>query len=261
MIEISIVVFLVLIGLLIFFKIRKKKLANATPQASNESSKPVVQEKPSVKAETPKPQPTEPVKPSVEQKPTPQPVAETVKPVPVAKVVTVEQAKPVKTHALLPEDSSLKRHYVTQLQAMAIAVHGACPSDATLRRHYMAEIAAEVERCSDDKVALERLVQAYTQAKKSVVVECVEAKPTPVVETAPVVEVPAPAVVAEPVINEEAVNVCHCSKIPEDSTLRRHYLTQIKAQAMANLPPCPTDSTLRRHYQSLLDSEIAKLLA
>ena len=251
MIEISIVV-LVLIGLLIFFKLRKKKLANTTPQASNESPKPVVQEKPSVKVETPKPQP--------EEKPTPQPVAETAKPTPAAKVVTVERAEPVKTHTLLPEDSTLKRHYVTQLQAMAIAVHGDCPFDATLRRHYMAEIAAEVERCLDDKAALERLMQAY-QAKKSVVVECVEAKPTPVVETAPVVETPAPVVVAEPVINEEAVKVCQCSKIPEDSTLKRHYLTQIKAQAMANLPPCPTDSTLRRHYQLLLDSEIAKLLA
>ena len=230
MIEISIVV-LVLIGLLIFFKLRKKTLANATPQASNEPQKAAIQE-------TPKPQPVEPVKPSVE----PQPVTETL--------------KPVKTHALLPEDSTLKRHYVTQLQAMAIAVHGACPSDATLRRHYMVEIAAEVERCLDDQASLERLMEAY-QAKKSVVVECVESKPTPVVET----PVPAPAVVAEPVINTETVNVCHCSKIPEDSTLRRHYLTQIKAKAMANLPPCPTDSTLRRHYQSLLDSEIAKLLA
>ena len=249
MIEIGIVV-LLLIGVFVFFKMRKKKLANTTPQASNESKKSVVEEKATVNAKAPV---VEQATSTVETKP----VVDTVTsaPTPTAKVVSVQNATSVKVHTLLPEDSTLKRHYVTQLQAMAIAVRGPCPSDATLRRHYLTEVAMEVECCLDDKVALEHLMQAYQKTKKTVIVESVAVEPVVVVES----EV---EVVVEPIAQtEETLEVCQCSKIPEDSTLKRHYLTQIKAEAIKNLPPCPTDSTLRRHYQSLLDSEIARLSA
>lgn len=248
MIEIGIVV-LLLIGVLVFFKVRKKKLTNITPQASNESKKSVVEEKATVNAKVPV---VEQTTSAVETKP-----VDTVTPVPTAKVVVnVQNEKPVKVHTLLPEDSALKRHHVTQLQAMAIAVRGSCPSDATLRRHYLTDIAMEVECCLNDKVALERLMHDYHQTKKSIIVEPVALEPVVMVESEVIAE-PEPIVVS----TEETHEACKCSKIPEDSTLKRHYLTQIKAQAIENLPPCPTDSTLRRHYHSLLDSEIARLSA
>lgn len=40
-------------------------------------------------------------------------------------------------------------------------------------------------------------------------------------------------------------------QIPEDSTLRRHYLSTRQAEKQAVSHPYPTDSTLRRHYESM----------
>jgi len=48
--------------------------------------------------------------------------------------------------------------------------------------------------------------------------------------------------------------------IPEDSTLKRHFLTQIQAEVETDLLPRPTDSTLRRHYESLVKSRVEAYL-
>ncbi|MGZ8136425.1 MAG: hypothetical protein ACXW1W_04895 [Methylococcaceae bacterium] len=48
--------------------------------------------------------------------------------------------------------------------------------------------------------------------------------------------------------------------IPEDSALRRHYLTHQRYQLEARLPIRPTDSALRRHYEQLLTTELEKRL-
>lgn len=45
-------------------------------------------------------------------------------------------------------------------------------------------------------------------------------------------------------------------KIPEDSALRRHYLSSRQAEKEALAHPYPTDSTLRRHYQSMLTTTL-----
>jgi hypothetical protein len=39
--------------------------------------------------------------------------------------------------------------------------------------------------------------------------------------------------------------------IPEDSVLRRHYLSKLAAELEALGGPYPTDSILRRHYEHL----------
>lgn len=68
-------------------------------------------------------------------------------------------------------------------------------------------------------------------------------------------------------INAEIEKHAHLSKheettiIPEDSTLRRHYLTLLRANIEKNKAPRPTDSTLRRHYDAMLDAELEKHLA
>ncbi len=46
--------------------------------------------------------------------------------------------------------------------------------------------------------------------------------------------------------------------IPEDSTLRRHFLSNLKSQVEAELFPRPTCSTLKRHYDSLVLAEVKK---
>ncbi|MGZ8225977.1 MAG: hypothetical protein ACXWT3_04970 [Methylococcaceae bacterium] len=48
--------------------------------------------------------------------------------------------------------------------------------------------------------------------------------------------------------------------IPEDSALRRHYLTHQRYQIKARLPIRPTDSALLRHYEQLLTTELEKRL-
>ncbi len=48
--------------------------------------------------------------------------------------------------------------------------------------------------------------------------------------------------------------------IPEDSALRRHFLSQLKAEVEMELPPRPTCSMLKRHHDSLVLVEIEKRL-
>ncbi len=50
------------------------------------------------------------------------------------------------------------------------------------------------------------------------------------------------------------------SAIPEDSALRRHYLSQLSADVAASLPAKPTDSSLKRHYEQLLAAKLADAL-
>lgn len=46
--------------------------------------------------------------------------------------------------------------------------------------------------------------------------------------------------------------------LPEDSALRRHFLTHLRAEIIANYPNRPTDSTLSRHYDALISAELEK---
>ncbi len=48
--------------------------------------------------------------------------------------------------------------------------------------------------------------------------------------------------------------------IPEDSTLKRHFLTNLRAQIESELHPRPTDAVLKRHYDSLIASKIENYL-
>jgi Rod binding domain-containing protein len=50
-------------------------------------------------------------------------------------------------------------------------------------------------------------------------------------------------------------------KIPEDSTLKRHFLSALKAEVEAGMPARPTESTLMRHYDATVQSKVENLLA
>ena len=50
-------------------------------------------------------------------------------------------------------------------------------------------------------------------------------------------------------------------KLPEDSTLRRHFLTHLQSEIEATLSPRPTDSILQRHYDALVSAELENRLA
>jgi len=48
--------------------------------------------------------------------------------------------------------------------------------------------------------------------------------------------------------------------LPEDSMLRRHYITNVRSEIESELPPRPTDFNLRRHHDSLVAAQLAKRL-
>lgn len=138
----------------------------------------------------------------------------------------------------LPEDSALRRHYLSHLRAMDETLHGSRPTDSTLKRHYDTMIEKEVEQCLCDTAALEKLECAYQAEKQHALRGKVKKQVTAEVKKA-----------------QEA------NKIPEDSTLRRHYLTHIRSliEAEHGLPN-PTDSTLKRHYETMIDKEVESYL-
>ncbi|MGR9044913.1 MAG: hypothetical protein ACU83N_06440 [Gammaproteobacteria bacterium] len=49
-------------------------------------------------------------------------------------------------------------------------------------------------------------------------------------------------------------------KIPEDSVLRRHFLTNLQSEIEASLFARPTDAVLQRHYDTLVMNEVKKRL-
>ncbi|WP_347987868.1 hypothetical protein [Methylomonas sp. AM2-LC] len=49
--------------------------------------------------------------------------------------------------------------------------------------------------------------------------------------------------------------------LPEDSVLRRHYITQLRAEIEQGLFPRPTDFTLQRHYDALVEAELESRLS
>ncbi len=48
--------------------------------------------------------------------------------------------------------------------------------------------------------------------------------------------------------------------LPEDSILRRHFLTQLQSEIEATLFPRPSDSMLQRHYDALVAAEVENRL-
>ena len=49
-------------------------------------------------------------------------------------------------------------------------------------------------------------------------------------------------------------------QIPEDSTLKRHFLTNLRAQIESEFHSRPTDAVLKRHYDSLITSKVEDYL-
>ncbi len=48
--------------------------------------------------------------------------------------------------------------------------------------------------------------------------------------------------------------------VPEDATLKRHFMTQLLFETAQSLPERPTDSTLKRHYDAILEDLLSQKL-
>lgn len=116
------------------------------------------------------------------------------------------------------------------------------PEDSTLRRHYLTH---------QQNLKEQKNTPAPVAAK-------IEPTPAPAPEPITKSEAPAPVRLVEEISAAQQTPAVQNDKpsIPEDSTLRRHFLNHIQGIITAKLPPRPTDSTLARHYDTMLKSEI-----
>lgn len=98
---------------------------------------------------------------------------------------------------------------------------------------------------------VEPVVAAEVVAKKPEPAPVVEKEPEP----APVVkQAPKPVAAKAPAVKEVSL------QIPEDSTLRRHFISALQVEIEAGMPPRPTDSSLKRHYDATVQAELDNLL-
>jgi hypothetical protein len=89
-----------------------------------------------------------------------------------------------------------------------------------------------------------------------------EAKPAePVVAPAEKTETPVPIATPAVVIESQPVSTQDTSLLPQDSMLKRHYLTHVHAMMTAISPARPTEPTLARHYDTQLTADIAQCLS
>ncbi len=126
----------------------------------------------------------------------------------------------------VPQDSTLKRHFVSHLRTMIESLKPR-PTDSALSRHYDSLINAEVEKCVNDQDALEQLIVQYEGNPKT---------------SAQAIE--APKKLAEPVLKTKVS--AKKVKQPKAST------------AKPELSVRPTDSTLARHYDTMINAEANK---
>ncbi len=125
---------------------------------------------------------------------------------------------------VVPQDSTLKRHFMTQLFAETENALGRRPTDSTLKRHY-------------DQLLDSRLVDALAQLAGPGAVD-----------------------IAQKAVTTQTV-VLKKPSVPEDCTLRRHFITELRFKVEDRLAmPRPTDFNLRRHYESLVQSLLEKEL-
>ncbi len=186
-------------------------------------------------------------------------VSETVSPV-IAEAKPDSYRKPAEKQKM-PEDSILKRHFITHIRSQVESALGPRPTDSILKRHYDTLVKSEMEKYVDGPIEL-----------------CVHTEPvaviTPVTKFEPVTEIAAITEtellvetlteIVVPATPEAKVEhypkPAEKQKIPEDSILRRHFLTHIRSQVETGLGPRPTDSILKRHYDTLVKSEMEKYI-
>jgi hypothetical protein len=125
--------------------------------------------------------------------------ANVVEPIKKPAVVIQSSAKPVQL-AGIPEDSILRRHYLTEQALKKAALSNPIPTDSILRRHYAA-------------------------MQQSIVVDSSRPKKTNSIEQA--VNREALAAVQH---SSAPVNTPDIPVLPEDSILRRHFLSQLQAE-------------------------------
>ncbi len=122
-------------------------------------------------------------------------------------------------YSCVPQDSTLKRHFLSNLMAEVVSSFSPRPTDSMLKRHYDTMINTAFEQRLQTESAVEVLMSKQLEigtAKQSSWV----------------------------------------TSIPEDSMLRRHVLTLLRNEIADSHGSSPTDSMLKRHFNTMLDAEL-----
>lgn len=181
--------------------------------------------------------------------PTPAPRREATTPAPAVPRSQPIAPSPPRFGRHVPEDSTLRRHFMQYLDSLLDAVAPGQPTDSVLKRHHAQWRASRFEACLLDEAAFDRLVAEFETARRTAL--AVAPPRTLVAETA-ITAVPATEATAVP--PEEPLERWP-EWIPSDSVLRRHYLTHLYAMLEDIHGPAPTDSVLIRHHRQLLLAE------
>lgn len=192
--------------------------------------------------------------PPIQQKASPQPDALQQS----ADVSRVDTSTPADTTSISgtetfhePEDSVLHRHYEAQLEAQKEALTHPYPTDSVQRRHYDTQHKIRLD-AEPPKAATTGQVAAAANAGKD------NAAKASIIEQA--INKDGPAVSAPSTTPKPATHHSVKLKLPQDSVLKRHAISQLQAEIAAGLSPRPSDSVLRRHYDSLIQHELEKRL-
>jgi hypothetical protein len=155
---------------------------------------------------------------------------QTAKPQPVTKSQQAAEAaakparypKPDPVH-VFPQDSMLRRHFIAHLATLAKSYTPGRPTDSMLRRHF------------DALMANPTSVSTPARAAK-------------------------PAVSPAPGAAGSSRQGTRQVKLPEDSMLKRHFLTtlQLKIGSSLSLPERPSDSMLRRHFDAMKETRLPR---
>jgi cyanate lyase len=151
----------------------------------------------------------------------------------------------------LPEDSVLRRHYLTHLKAEREALTNPYPTDSTLRRHYDAMVKIQLDGPSIQVHEENAPTQEESRLQDSASGQSAIASLQDEIAS----ERESSSVATYDEIKAESEAAAE-DWLPEDSVLRRHYLTHLQAEREALTNPYPTDSTLRRHYETMIRMEL-----
>jgi hypothetical protein len=144
-------------------------------------------------------------------------------PAPLAEKTSVE---------VFDEEPILKRHHLHNIRVMLMETTFPEPTDSMLSRHYDEMIDAKAEECLENESKLARLIANYEGGQTANVKE-----------------------------TAQAVAKVKRSCAPEDSMLKRHFLSRLRAEIEKTKALCPTDSMLRRHYDAMINVEVENCLA
>ena len=155
-------------------------------------------------------------------------------------------SKPASKHQV-PEDCVMRRHLLTQLRQEIESEWFTRPTDCVLQRHYDQLIEAELE----NRLANPEDLSAFT------IIDGHEPDPNFSSRSKPgIIDSAMNKSVSPSTMGPESEPI----QIPEDSILRRHFLSLLQNEIETAMYPRPTEVTLQRHYNQLLEAELASHL-